>query len=518
MKRISKIVLVFLMLLVLLPHDFYGSRLNPAFIYTGSLKFNQDTTRLVNLLVVDTFNLPVIPPSSGVQFFKDRIVFLSLSKNEKKMTPNQISFGAVEAYTATVLDTVTGRHTIFSSQASFSYPCEALTFTPGYDTVYFTGLHKKAKKEMIFLAKFTTNNKGQTILVSDEKPLSFCSDNYSYSHPSLSKDGNFMVFASDMAGTSGGMDLYISKRVGGEWSQPENMGTLINTAGNEFFPFLDSQNNLFFSSDKLPGFGGYDIFTSKFNGKGWDKPVNLSDRINSAKDEIAFTIDKTDGKTAFFTRRNGKVNNEMKLFLITLKKEITFQDPVTISSVFNKFPAEPSNLVAAKTEIPFKPAEVKKPTEQEKLPDEKVTVVKPVTVPAKKEEAMIAEVPAITTKPAEKAVAPKTISQVNPEVNKPDTKVVSKPAIGEQKDIVSYKLQFLPDASQRKSGVVVINGTSYKISEYTYMGAVRYTIGEFSTLQPAVALQRICRQSGYPQSFVVAFKNNSRSLDPNLFK
>ncbi len=57
-----------------------------------------------------------------------------------------------------------------------------------------------------------------------------------------------------------------------------------------------------------------------------------------------------------------------------------------------------------------------------------------------------------------------------------------------------------------------------KLYEYFYLGATRYTIGEFSTLKPAVELQRICRESGYPQSFVVVFVNNTRSLDPKLFK
>jgi hypothetical protein len=63
-----------------------------------------------------------------------------------------------------------------------------------------------------------------------------------------------------------------------------------------------------------------------------------------------------------------------------------------------------------------------------------------------------------------------------------------------------------------------IGGTNYKIDEYLYLGAIRYTIGEFSSLAQATALQRICRQSGYDQSFVVAFKDNTRSLDKNLFK
>jgi hypothetical protein len=83
---------------------------------------------------------------------------------------------------------------------------------------------------------------------------------------------------------------------------------------------------------------------------------------------------------------------------------------------------------------------------------------------------------------------------------------------------VIYRVQLLPGTSQKNSKEMVINGTKYKIYEYIYLGASRYTVGEFSTLAPATALQNMCRLSGYPQSFVVAFKNNTRSLDVNLFK
>ena len=209
-----------------------------------------------------------------------------------------------------------------------------------------------------------------------------------------------MVFASDRAGSSGGMDLYLSRKESGRWTPPENLGNLINTSGNEFFPFLDSQNNLFFSSDKLPGFGGYDIFTCRFNGKGWEKPVNLSGRINSVRDEIAFTMDKTDSRTAFFTRRNPSGNREMKLFVITLKKEGSFQNAITISSVFNETALAPATIVAAKTDIPARQTEVKKEAEQQKSDDFRIIATKPVTEPAKKEEVKVINAPVNTVKPA----------------------------------------------------------------------------------------------------------------------
>jgi hypothetical protein len=201
-----------------------------------------------------------------------------------------------------------------------------------------------------------------------------------------------------------------------------------------------------------------------------------------------------------------------------MKKEGSFQNTLTISSVFNETVPAPATIVAAKTDIPVRQPEVKKEAEQQKSDDFRITTTKPVTETAKKEEVKVVNAPANTVKPAEKEITPKTAPPVNREVSKPETKVSEKPVIPVSSEQVTYRVQLLPDAAQRKSGVFMLNGTSYKIFEYTYLGAVRYTIGEFSTLAPAVALQRLCRQSGFPQSFVVAFKNNTRSLDPGLFK
>ncbi len=102
-------------------------------------------------------------------------------------------------------------------------------------------------------------------------------------------------------GAHGGTDLFIVRNDGDKWSKPENLGNSVNTIRFECFPYLDQDNNLFFSSDGLAGYGGYDIFTCRFNGESWEKPVNLSHRINSENDDIAFAIDKTDGKSAFYT-------------------------------------------------------------------------------------------------------------------------------------------------------------------------------------------------------------------------
>jgi Tol biopolymer transport system component len=506
MKRDSKIILFTILTTMLLSSN------TPANNAISDVHLNltdillYDTTNAKRFIEVDSFRLQIIPPSSGVQFYKDGIVFLSSSKNESKMPANHLSFGNIEAYYASLGDSALGRHVLFSSISSFSYPCEAMTFSKDYKTIYFTGIPKKDKKEKIFMAKFVPDSKNQKDSVMQIIPLSFCSDNYNYSHPTLSSNGNTLIFASDREGSLGGMDLFISRRTGENWSLPENLGESINTTGNEFFPYLDLDNNLYFSSDKLPGYGGYDIFSCKFNGTNWGKPINLSDGINSEKDEIAFTIDKIDRKTAFFTRRQLSGKKEMQLFRVTMTQQAADKNTSTLSYLFNGKSEPKTSFIAATSEADLKPAASE--TSKRKSATESV----------KKEEVIVPKASSSKKKITEKVTSTKPAPKATVAENKTVETKSSQPVTVEQKEVVIYRVQLLPNSTQKKSKEMEINGKKYKLYDYLYLGTYRYTIGEFSTLSSAVELQRICRQSGYPQSFVIAFKNNIRSLDPKLFK
>lgn len=451
----------------------------------------QDTIPLVGFLKVDSFNLDIIPPSSGVQFFRDGIVFLSNTRNEGKMLPKHVSFGATEAYTAIVKDTSLGLHMIFSSSASFSFPCEAITFSNDFKTMFFTKIAKKDTKEKIYRAELKPDGNGSLNWVTDDKPLDFCNGDYRYTHPALSADAKMMIFASDMAGSLGGMDLFIVRKAGDKWSKPENPGKLINTVRNECFPYLDKDNNLFFSSDGKSGFGGYDIFTCKYNDETWNTPVNLSARINSGDDDIAFSIDKTDGKSAFYTKKQKSGKGEMQLFKVVLKQEMADNQPSSISDIYNGKPAPEPELVAVKTVEEAKP--------EEKNPDK--------NAPPEVKKEVKAEERKTPSQPVSSPGAAKVVI-IKPTGAIPD----------ELKDVVVYRVQFLSTNKPRKENQIVINGVAYKTFEYSYLNAYRYSVGEFTTLPPAKELQAILKKAGYPQAFIAAFKNDLRSLDLTSFK
>lgn len=148
------------------------------------------------------------------------------------------------------------------------------------------------------------------------KELPFNSNDYSTGHPALSPDEKLLFFASDMPGGFGGTDIYVSRFDGSSWSQPINLGKNINTKGNEMFPFVDDKGNLYFSSDGHAGLGDLDIFFSQLDGitpKG--RVINLGSPINSSKDDFGIL---TDGfrKAGYFSsnRKRGGDDDDIYKF------------------------------------------------------------------------------------------------------------------------------------------------------------------------------------------------------------
>ncbi len=455
------------------------------------LVLNSDTIKNNPLIKVDSFSLKIIPPSSGVQFYKDGIVFLSHSKTEGKMLPSHISFGNNEAYYAILNDSVLGNRTVFSPAASFTFPCEAITFNSDYTIMYFTKREGNRDTEKIYQAIYKVDKKGKGEWISDSQPLNICTDGSTYTNPSLSASGDIMIFASDRKGSVGGLDLYVTRKEGLNWSSPENLGNLINTNTNELSPFLDSENNLFFSSDGHQGFGGYDIFVSKYNGKGWDQPANLTQNINSPNDELAFTLNRIDGKSAFFTTRQKSGKLILQLFRVTFRNQYALKEFTKLTNAFtqlalwNKPSGEKTDTIST---VPLQITPSK---------------TEPIAEAVKKE--------SVTGKVSQG----KTLPEVKKEVKKVEAKETVTPV---KPPVVVYRVQFVANSKPKGSYEITINGKIYKTYEYLYSGFYRTCVGEFTTLILAKNLQNTMRKEGHSQAFVVAFKNNERSLDPALFK
>lgn len=144
---------------------------------------------------------------------------------------------------------------------------------------------------------------------------------YWESHAFLTEDGNQLVFASDRTGGFGGLDLYVSHKVNGDWGPAVNIGPEINTPFNEDRPFLiNNGKTLFFSSQGHENIGGYDLFRSDLQTNGlWSKPKNLGYPINTPDDDIFF-MPAADGKSGYYSRykETGGYGKE-DIYKITLK-------------------------------------------------------------------------------------------------------------------------------------------------------------------------------------------------------
>jgi outer membrane protein OmpA-like peptidoglycan-associated protein len=122
----------------------------------------------------------------------------------------------------------------------------------------------------------------------------------------LSHDQQTMVMSIERKDTYGGRDLYVSFSQGeGQWTQPLNMGDVINSADEEASPFLSTDGStLFFSSKGFSGYGGYDIYLTRRlddTWTSWSEPENLGASFNSRDDDIFFNFTETD-EYAYFSR------------------------------------------------------------------------------------------------------------------------------------------------------------------------------------------------------------------------
>jgi hypothetical protein len=278
-----------------------------------------------------------------------------------------------------------------------------------------------------------------------------------------------------MVGSMGGLDLFITRKEGETWSEPKNLGKHINSSGNELFASFDSQNNLCFSSDGHPGEGGYDVFICAFDGEEWGKPHNLTSAINSKDDELAFTICREDNRTAFYTTRTrtGKPRSQLKM--VTCPEEEQNIGEQCLAMVYGS---------------ESKPSLKQVQTTQSHPEDQNQTTI-PDNVMA--------------TQETESRQVSDTL---------PQTDLVQEA----KQDVVVYRVQIISNTKPVGTQNITVAGKTYNSFEYLYKGAYRTTIGEFSNLAEATRLQIICRQNGFSQAFVVAFKNNIRSTDPSLFR
>ena len=168
--------------------------------------------------------------------------------------------------------------------------------------------------------------------------LPFNGDDFSTAHPALSKDGRTLYFSSDRPGGYGASDLWMVSINGGGYGNPQNLGPGINTEGRETFPYINSNDELYFSSDGRVGLGGLDVYGVKVKEDGGFFEVqNIGAPVNSNADDFAYYIDyKT--KEGFFSsnRTGGKGNDDIYSFVETRALKLGCAQELLVTVVDSK--------------------------------------------------------------------------------------------------------------------------------------------------------------------------------------
>ena len=201
-----------------------------------------------------------------------------------------------------------GKPRVIKSERTNKFNNGPLCFAPDGKTVYFTSEVETGKiaenknfrnHSGIFIAELSG-----TDLVS-LRPFKYNDPQYEVGQPSISKDGKYIFFASNIPGGQGGSDLYYCEVISGEWSSPINLGPKVNSPASENYPYMHPSGKLYFSSDRAAGMGMLDVyFTSLYNGS-WEDPVLLPEPVNSTFDDFAF-VAEDDLQTGYFSSNRQK--------------------------------------------------------------------------------------------------------------------------------------------------------------------------------------------------------------------
>jgi outer membrane protein OmpA-like peptidoglycan-associated protein/tetratricopeptide (TPR) repeat protein len=244
-----------------------------------------------------------------------------------------------------------------SMKVNSKYHEGPMAFTQSFDTLYFTrnNYYKgKAQKTAdrifnlkIYRSLFTDS------LAHHVVPININSNKYSIGHPTITPDGKKVYFTSDMPGGNGGTDIYVSNlNSDGTFTKPKNLGSPINTEGNEMFPYISAENILFFASTGHPGLGGLDIFSLDLTDKNAEI-TNLGYPINTSFDDFGFIV-KNEGSFGFFSsnRKRGIGDDDIYIFNYTNKRNVNLKitvksasDSSTITTASNKFYKTSSNEI-----------------------------------------------------------------------------------------------------------------------------------------------------------------------------
>jgi peptidoglycan-associated lipoprotein len=193
----------------------------------------------------------------------------------------------------------------------------AASFDQKGSTMYFTRC--KYDKVQLRGAEVYSANELSGVWGSPVK-VAIGKDSLMVAHPSVSADGKTIYFVSDRPGGIGNKDIWMSVKTGSDnWGKAVNLGPEINTPGDEMFPYIRENGELYFASNSHPGLGGFDIFKAVRGTDGKWIVENMKSPINSSGDDFAISFYPGEDRGLFTSNREGSRGDDIYSFILPPK-------------------------------------------------------------------------------------------------------------------------------------------------------------------------------------------------------
>lgn len=244
-------------------------------------------------------------------FYKDQVVFASSREGVKPVRRrwnwNRLPF--LDVYVADKNgDNSLTNATRMSRKINKKFHEGPVAFNEAGDFMIFTRNNYDGQSSQGVVRLQLFSSKFEEGKWTKPEPLPFNNNEYSVGHATISKDGHWLYFASNMPGGIGGVDLYRAEILeNGGYGNAINLGEKVNTEGDEMFPFFHAGGEmLFFSSNGRVGLGGQDVFLAQVKPDlEIGKVMNLGAPINSGADDFSFTINENQTMGYFASNRDG---------------------------------------------------------------------------------------------------------------------------------------------------------------------------------------------------------------------
>lgn len=294
------------------PNDLRGKAFLSKVDYKSDIEeLSRDDIELLNLEINTELS------DFGTTEYETGIVFASASGGGRKYRWNEEPYLDLYYVEKTEDDTF-GEVKSIEGEVNTKFHESSAVFSPNGKYMFFTrnNYHRLKYKEddtginRLQLYRATLNEDGHW---DNIHKVHFNSVDYSVAHPTLNVTGTKLYFASDMPGTFGQSDIFVvDVNDDGTLGEPENLGSSINTEGQESFPFMNTNGDLYFSSTGFPGLGGLDVFKSEGidekikTGSNRNFPIeNVGKPVNSEWDDFGYYENLVTKRVYFSSNREG---------------------------------------------------------------------------------------------------------------------------------------------------------------------------------------------------------------------